>query len=117
MGNVVRRYAIVVEQEPLTLILHNAVMGCPTNNGIENHALIGERAVGVVTNGIAEEVAVTRRVTEIVLTIVLMHPRGLEETMGVACLQGLTILVDNNHIMGCLCKLHHITIQAHHETG
>jgi len=51
-----------MEQIPLALIFYDRVVGGPSYNGIENDTLIGERSVGIVTNGIAEEVAVACRV-------------------------------------------------------
>ena len=74
MGDVVRGNAVVVEQIPLTLELHDAVVGSPTHDGVEQHTLIGEGTVRIISNGLAEEVAVARRVREVVLTVVLMHP-------------------------------------------
>ena len=70
MGDVVRGYTVVVEQEPLALVLDDAVVGSPAHDGVEEHALIGERSVRIVTNGIAEEVAVARGVGEIILGVV-----------------------------------------------
>lgn len=64
----------MIEQEPLTLVLYNAVMGCPTHNGIEDNALIGEWTVRIITDSIAKHVAVTSRIAEIVLSIILVHP-------------------------------------------
>ena len=74
MGDIVRGHTVVVEEEPLVLKLHDRMMGRPTNNRIENHALIGEGSVRIVTDSIAEHVAVTSRVREIILTIILVHP-------------------------------------------
>ena len=107
----------MIEQEPLALVLYDAVVRGPAHDGIEEHTLIGERSVGVVANGIAEEVAVACGVTEIVLAVVLVHPRSLEETVGITCLQGLTILIDDDHIVGSLGKLHHIVAQTYHAAG
>jgi hypothetical protein len=67
---VVRGHAVVVEQIPAAFILNDAVVGGPSYDGIENDALIGERSVGIVTNGIAEEVAVARGVGEKILAVV-----------------------------------------------
>ena len=117
MGDVVRGYTVVVEQEPLALVLDDAVVGSPAHDGVEEHALIGERAVGVVADGVAEEVAVASGVAEIVFAVVLVHPRCLEETMGIAGLQGLTVFVDDDHIVRSLCKLHHIITQTDHAAG
>ena len=117
MRDVIGRNAVVIEQEPLALVLDDAVMGSPAHNGIEEHTLIGERSVGVVSDGIAEEVAVTCGIAEIVLAIVLVHPRSLKETMGITCLQGLSVLVDDDHIARSLCELHHIVAQADYAAG
>ena len=74
MRDVVGGNAVVIEQEPLALVLDDAVMGCPAHNGIEEHTLIGERSVRIVADGIAEEMTVASRIAEIVLAIILMHP-------------------------------------------
>ena len=62
MRDVVAGNAVVIAQIPLALELDDAVVGGPAYDGIENDTLIGERSVGIVTNGIAEEVAVACRV-------------------------------------------------------
>jgi hypothetical protein len=64
----------VVAQIPLSFVLYDRVMGCPTYDGIEDNALIAEWSIGVVANSIAEEMAITCRIREIVLTIILVHP-------------------------------------------
>ena len=46
----------------------------PAYDGVEDDTLIGERTVGVVTDGVAQEVAVAGRVGEVVLAVVLVHP-------------------------------------------
>ena len=74
MSDIIRRNAVVIEQEPLALVLDDAVMGGPAYDGIEDDALISEWAVGVVADSVAEEVAVTSRIAEIVFAIVLVHP-------------------------------------------
>ena len=74
VGDVVGRYTVVIEQIPLSLILYDAVVSGPTNNRIQDDTLIGEWSIRIVTDGIAEEVAITSRITEIVLAVVLVHP-------------------------------------------
>ena len=115
MGDIVRGYTVVIAQIPLTLILDNRVVGGPTYDGVEDDALIAERSVGIVTDGVAEEVAVAGRVREIVLAIVFVHPRSLEETVGVACLHGFTVLVENHDSTGSLGKL--LDVVAHADNG
>ena len=57
--DVVAGNAVVIAQIPLALELDDAVVGSPAYDGVEQHALIGKRSVGVVADGIAQEVAVT----------------------------------------------------------
>ena len=64
----------MVEQEPLALILYDAMVCGPTYDGIKQNSLIGEWSVRIITNGIAQIVAVTCRVAEIVFTIIFVNP-------------------------------------------
>ena len=107
----------MIAQIPLTLELDDAVVGSPAYDGVEDDALIGERSVGIVADGIAKEVAVARGVRELVLTVVFVHPAGLEETVWVAGLQGLAVLVENEHGTRSLGKLQHIVAHAYHIAG
>ena len=105
----------MIEQEPLALILHDAMVCGPAYDGIEDDTLIGEGSVRIVTDGIAEHVAVACGVAEIVLAVVFVHPRSLEETVGIASLQGLTVLVEHHNATGSLSKLQHVVAHLHHE--
>ena len=49
----------MMEEPPATLITSNAVVGCPSDYGLQEFALEAEGAVGVITNGKAEEVTIT----------------------------------------------------------
>ena len=62
VGDIVRGNAVVIEQIPLSLVLHNRVMGGPAYNGLKDDTLIGERTVRIITNSVAQEVAITSRV-------------------------------------------------------
>ena len=64
----------MVEQIPLSLILHDAVVGGPTNDGLQNDTLIGEGAVGRLTDSVAQIVTVACGVAEVVLSVILVHP-------------------------------------------
>ena len=97
MSDVVRRYTVVIEQEPFALILHNAMVCGPTYDWIKDDALIGKGAIRIVTNSIAEHVAVACRIAEIIFAIILMHPRSLKEAVGISSLQRLTVLIENQH--------------------
>jgi hypothetical protein len=81
MGNVIRGYAVVVAEIPLTFELYDGVVGGPTYDGVEDDTFIGKWSIGIVANSIAKQVAVTCRVGEIILSIVFVHPRGLEEAV------------------------------------
>ena len=93
------------------------MVGGPAYDGFEDNTLIGERAVGVVAYGVAQQVTVACRVAEIVLAIILVHPRGLEESVRVASLQRLSVLVDNEHGTRSLGKLQEVIIHASHQAG
>ena len=117
MGDIVAGHAVVVAQVPLALELDNAVVGGPADDGIEDDSLIGEGSVRIVADGIAQVVAVASGVREIVLAVVLVHPAGLKEAVGIAGLQGHAVLVENKHRTRSLCKLQHIVAHAHHIAG
>jgi hypothetical protein len=74
MSDIVAGYTVMIAQIPLALELNNAVVSRPTYDRIENNALVGKRTIGIVTNGIAQEVAIASGIGEIVLTIILVHP-------------------------------------------
>jgi hypothetical protein len=112
--DIVRGYTVVIAEIPLSLILYDGMVSGPAYDGVEDDALIAEWAIGVVTNGIAQEVAVASRVGEIVFAIVFVHPRGLEETMRIASLHGFAILVEHNDVAGSLCKLLYVIAHAYH---
>ena len=74
VSDVVRRHAVVIEQEPFALVLHDAMVCCPAYNGIEDDALVGEGTIRIVADGVAEHVAVTGGVAEVILAVILVHP-------------------------------------------
>ena len=88
----------------------------PTYHRIEDHTLITERSVRRITNGIAEIVAVTSRVREIVLTIILVHPGSLEEAVRIASLHGFAVLIEYHHVTRCLSELLYIVAQTYYAT-
>ena len=45
----------MVEEIPAAVILEDAVMCCPADNGCQYDSLISEWAIGIVTDSIAEE--------------------------------------------------------------
>jgi hypothetical protein len=104
----------MVAEIPLTLELYDGMVGSPSYYWIENHSLIGKRSIRIVTNGIAQQVAVSRRVREIVFAIILVHPGCLEEAMRIASLHGFAILVEHYHTTRSLCKLLYIVAHANH---
>ena len=107
----------MIEQVPLSLVLYDRVVSRPAYDRIQDDTLIGEGAVGVITNGVAQEVAVARRVREVILAVVLVHPRCLEEAVRVAGLQGLSVLVEDDNGTRCLGKLLHVVGHANHIAG
>lgn len=104
-GGVMGGHTVVMEEVPLALVLRDAVVGGPAHYRFQNDALVGEGAVGVVAHGIAQIVAVTRGVAEIVLALVLVHPAGLEEAVWVIGGQHIAVLVYDDHGTGHFGKL------------
>ena len=48
----------MIEQEPFALVLHDAVVGGPAYDGIEDNTLIGEGAIRIVADGLSEHMSV-----------------------------------------------------------
>ena len=77
---------VVMEEIPLATVFNDAVVGGPAYDRSKDFTAIDEGSVGVVADGVAEQMAVTGGIGEIILAIVLMHPRSLEEAVRVICL-------------------------------
>ena len=97
MSDIVRRYTVVIEQEPFALILHNAMVCGPTYDWIKDDALRGKGAIRIVTNSIAEHVAVACRIAKVILAVILVHPGSLEEAVRITGLQRLTVLIEDDY--------------------
>ena len=103
----------MMEEIPFTLVFDDAVVCGPANDGSKDHALEGEGAVGIIANGVAQQMAVAGGIGEIVLAIVFVDPRSLEEAVRIISLEGLSLLVDNHDRPRLLGKLHHVLAQTH----
>jgi len=108
-------HAVVVEQPPAALVLHDAVVRGPSYDGLQQLALEAEGSVGVVADGEAEQVTVAGGIGEEVLLADLVHPGGLEEAVGVAGLQGLAVGIEDDDAARCLGKLQDIIAHADNE--
>src|SRR5574344_234391 len=101
-----------MEQVPLSLVLTDAMMGCPTYNRLQDNALVSERTIRIITHRIAEIMSITGRVAEVILALILVHPASLEEAMRIIGWQYLTLLVNNDNRLWHLSKL--LNIISHH---
>ena len=101
-----------MEQIPLSLVLTDTVMGCPTYYRFQDDALVSERTIRIITYSIAEIMSITGRVAEVILALILMHPASLEEAMWIISWQYLTLLVNDDNRLWHFCKLLHII--SHH---
>ena len=63
-----------MEEIPLAAVLEDGMMSGPSHYWREDDTLIGERSVGIVAHGIAEQMTVAGGVREIILSVVLVHP-------------------------------------------
>lgn len=79
MVDTAAQFAVVVEQPPAALEFYNGVVSRPAQHRLENAPAVCEGSVGGRTRGIAQVVAVTGGVAEVVGVAALVHPRGLEE--------------------------------------
>lgn len=69
----------MVEEPPFAAELHDAVVRGPADDRGEDLSLVGERPVGAVADGVAQEVRVAGRVAEVILSAPLVDPGCLEE--------------------------------------
>ena len=105
-----------MEQIPLSLVLTDTMMGCPTYYRFQDDALVSERTIRIITYCIAEIMSITGRVAEVILALILVHPASLEEAMRIIGWQYLTLLVNNDNRLWHFSKLLHI-ISHHGYTG
>ena len=101
-----------MEQIPLTVIFHYGVMSGPSYYGCQYLTLVYEGSVRIVADCVAKQMAVARRIREIILSVVLMHPRGLKETVRVVGLKRLSIIIHYQDGTWLLRKLKHILGQT-----
>ena len=88
------------------------MMGCPTYYRLQDNTLVSEWSIRIITHRIAEIMSITRRVAEIILALILVHPASLEEAMRIIGWQYLTLLVNNDNRLWHLSKL--LNIISHH---
>ncbi len=93
------------------------MVGRPSDDGGEDDALIGEGAVGVVTDGIAEVVGVAGAVGEVVFAVVLVYPGGFEEAVGVVGLEGFAVFVNDEDGAWLFGKFEHVVAQTGYAGG
>ena len=60
-----------MEQIPLSLVLTDTVMGCPTYYRFQDDALVSEWSIRIITYSIAEIMSITGRVAEVILALIL----------------------------------------------
>ena len=105
-----------MEQIPLSLVLTDAMMGCPTYYRLQDNTLISKWSIRIITYCIAEIMSITCRVAEVILALILVHPASLEEAMRIIGWQYLTLLVNDDNRLWHFSKLLHI-ISHHGYTG
>ena len=71
----------------------------PALHGFEHNALVSERAIRVVADGVAQIVGISGGVGEVVLAVVFVHPGRFEETFVVVAFQEkFAVFVQNFHL-------------------
>ena len=64
----------MMEKIPFVAITADAMMCCPADNRVEKDTAILKRTVRTVTDSIAEQMTVTRRIAEDVFITALVNP-------------------------------------------
>ena len=104
------RHAVVMEKPPFTFELHDTVVSGPAYHRSKNLSLVSERSIRIVSDSIADTVSIAGRVAEIILSVVLVEPAGLEEAaLVVSCKKRLAVLIENHHIARIFRELEHVT--------
>jgi hypothetical protein len=110
-----RNACIVVEQIPLALELSNRMVCRPALYGFQNAVLVCERSQRRVANSICEVMGVAGRVREVVLALVLVHPRSFKETTIVlAGVDWLAVCVIDDEILHVARESVHVVAQLGH---
>lgn len=103
---------VVVEQIPFALELDDRMVRRPADDRRQDDALVRERPVRVVADGVDQLVRRARRVRQIVLAAKLVHPRPFEiAPVLVARLDRLAVLVQNLHLARRLRERQHVAAQ------
>lgn len=103
-----------MEEIPTAIELGDGAMSCPADDRLEKDTAKEEWTVGIVTYGVAHEMCVAGRVSEVVATFILMHPRCLKETVRVCGSKRFARIVDDNDRARSLSKLKHVVSHASH---
>jgi len=114
--NTLAELAVVMEQPPTALEFDDGVMRGPAEHRLQDAATVGEGSIRAVANGIAQIMGIAGRVTKVVLPVVLVHPRGLEEAaVMVVSGDGLPRLGCEDHDFAhILSELPHVVRQLGH---
>ena len=89
----------MIEEIPFSLKLYNRVVIRPAFHRLEYIALIGERAIGIVSYRISDKMRVSRGVGQIVLSVIVVHPSRLKESAGIiSSFDRLTTFIQNQEL-------------------
>ena len=101
-------HAIVMEEIPLAVVFHDAVVCSPSHDRLKDYALVGEGTIGAVTRGVTDEMGVARGIRKIIFPLILVHPAGLEEAVRVIGRQWVPLFVYDEDALRRFGKLQHI---------
>ena len=104
------RHAVVMEKPPFAFELHYTMESGPAYHRSKNLSLVSERSIRIVSDSIADTMSIAGRVAEIILSVVLVEPAGLEEAaLVVSCKKRLAVLIENHHVARIFRELEHVT--------
>lgn len=106
----------MVEKIRLALKLNNGMVSRPSKHRLENASSIDERSERARSGSEAQEVSIACRVREVVGTVVLVHPRSLEEATVVIIAKDrlICLWVENGDLLNLVGELVHVAGESTH---
>ena len=72
------------------------MVGGPSYYRGENHAFVGERAIGTITHGVTQPVRIAGGIGKVIFAFILVHPGGLKETaVMIAGFEQIAVFIDD----------------------
>ena len=102
----------MVEKVPLPSYIDDGLMIGPSFHRREHYALVSEGSIRTVARRVNDIVCIPRRIGEIILSIILMHPGRFKEALLIILFPiQVSGAVHDLYLLHRLCKALHVFIQ------